>query len=268
MNSMELPLVLFTVLSQIAVGLTVFTAARQWRTSNGESALPTAPVWVASLALLVVAMIASLFHLGDPLGGPRAILNLGSAWLSREILFVILFGAGIIVSYVLYLKNSEAKKIVAGVTAALGLLLLISTGMVYSEPGFPALNNGIPVFYSLLTAMILGAAFLTYFAAEQQQPFLVRIVTVGLIVGLVVNLLIPGFWLSGGKAMQMTGQAYYQSAFYWLQIFGEYAFGLAIIGFTRKIPKWLPIVLLAGELLGRIAMYALAVHASTNIGGL
>lgn len=268
MNSMELPLVLFTVFSQIAVGLSIVPVFRQWQSNNNRQTAVTGEVWLVSAGLLLFAVIASLFHLGHPLGGPRAILNLGTAWLSREILFVLLFGAGIVATYLAFMKDAGVKKILAVVTAIMGLLLLLSTGMVYTAPGFPALNNGIPVFYSLLTAAILGGAFSSFFTAEKYQSKIVALVWVSLLIGLVVNLIIPSFWLSGSAAMQQTAAAYFSSPLYWLQIVGEFGVGLLVIGITRSIPKWLPFLLLAGELIGRISMFYLTVHASSNIGGL
>lgn len=268
MNSMEIPLVLFTVLSQVAVGLSVFAAARQWQAKSGKTAVQSGTEWLVAGLLLLVALIASLFHLGHPLGGPRAILNLGSAWLSREILFVLLFGGGIIVTYLAYLKDAAVKQVAALLTAVLGILLLISTGLVYSAPGYPALNSGIPLFYSLLTAAVLGVGFFSYFASEDFQPLLTRILAGVLVIGLVVNLLIPSFWLSGGAIMQQSGAAYFGSALYWVQLVGEFGLGLVVIGITKSIPRWLPILLLLGELLGRLSMFYLTVHASTNIGGL
>ncbi len=41
--------------------------------------------------VLALAFVASLFHLGSPLNAPRAVVNLGTSWLSREIFFGSLF---------------------------------------------------------------------------------------------------------------------------------------------------------------------------------
>ena len=66
MNNMELSLVFFTVLSQVAVGICVLSAYRRWSTSNGNSDLMPDREWMAVGALFLVAVIASFFHLGHP----------------------------------------------------------------------------------------------------------------------------------------------------------------------------------------------------------
>lgn len=45
----------------------------------------------AIVAVLGLGMLASLLHLGNPFNAPRAITNLGTSWLSREILFSVTF---------------------------------------------------------------------------------------------------------------------------------------------------------------------------------
>jgi hypothetical protein len=79
---------------------------------------------------------------------------------------------------------------------------------------------------------------------------------------------LPSVWLSGGRVMQMTGAAYYGSALFWLRLVVEFGLGLAVLGVFRKIPIWLPVLLLAGEILGRIMFFTHVVHSAVNIGNL
>jgi DMSO reductase anchor subunit len=44
--------------------------------------------------------------------------------------------------------------------------------------------------------------------------------------------------------------------------------GLAVLGVFRKIPIWLPVLLLAGEIAGRIMFFTHVVHSAVNIGNL
>jgi formate dehydrogenase iron-sulfur subunit len=74
------PLVVMLVLSQASVG--VITVAVLLK-------LVSVPVLLASLALVVVGLGASTFHLGRPFGAWRAFLNLRRSWMSREI---VVFG--------------------------------------------------------------------------------------------------------------------------------------------------------------------------------
>ena len=265
---MELSLVIFTVLSQLSIGLVVMLALRQWAVSDGPAPSSFRMEWIVAGLTLLVALLASLFHLGHPLGSPRAILHLGSSWLSREILILQIFGILVVAALVAIWKESSNSWTLIKITALVGLVGLAVSGMVYAPPSYPALNNGVPIIFYILTAFILGSAFSSYFAGEDKQPLLTRILMVSLVVGLVVNLILPSIWLSGGRVMQMTGAAYYGSALFWLRLVVEFGLGLAVIGLTRKIPIWLPVLLLAGEIVGRILFFTHVVHSAVNIGNL
>jgi len=265
---MELSLVIFTVLSQISIGLAVMLAVRQWAVSEGTAPSSFRTEWIVVGLALAVALVASLFHLGYPLGSPRTILHLGASWLSREIVVLQIFGILVLVALIALWKGSAASWALIKITALVGLVGLAVSGMVYAPPSFPALNNGVPIIFYGLTAFILGAAFSSYFAGEDKQPLLARILMVSLIVGLVINLILPSIWLSGGRVMQMTGEAFYGSAQYWLRLVLEFGLGIAVLAAARRIPIWLPVLLLAGEIVGRIMMFTHVVHTAVNIGNL
>jgi len=90
MDMREVILVTFTILAQMSVGaflvlcVVKFFVARKAGVVEadrmGDRSL------IAIIAVLGLGLLASLFHLGSPLAAPRAINNLGSSWLSREIL--------------------------------------------------------------------------------------------------------------------------------------------------------------------------------------
>ncbi|HRE28397.1 MAG TPA: dimethyl sulfoxide reductase anchor subunit, partial [Anaerolineales bacterium] len=84
METLSLPLILFTLLTQAAVGVAVLAAVRQWQTADGPQR-PTAE-WGTIAGLLIAGVLASFFHLGHPELVWRILTNVGSAWLSREIL--------------------------------------------------------------------------------------------------------------------------------------------------------------------------------------
>jgi DMSO reductase anchor subunit len=265
---MELSLVIFTVLSQISIGLAVMLAVRQWAVSEGTAPSSFRFEWIVVGVVLAIALAASLFHLGHPFGSPRAVLHLGSSWLSREIVAMQIFGILVVVALVALWKGAANSWTLVKITALVGLVVLAVSGMVYAPPSFPALNNGVPIIFYGLTAFILGSAFSSYFAGENKQPLLTQILTISLIVGLVINLILPSIWLSGGRVMQMTGAAYYGSALFWLRLVVEFGLGLAVLGVFRKIPIWLPVLLLAGEIVGRIMFFTHVVHSAANIGNL
>jgi len=268
MNDMELSLVLFTVLSQVSVGLAVMAALRQWAASEGPAPPNVRIEWIVVGVVLLIGLVASLFHLGHPEGSPRSILHLSTSWLSREIIAFLIYGILVILGLVALWKETSRRAAILKFAALVGLIALAVSGMVYSPPSFPALNNGVPVLFYLLTAFILGPAFSSYLAGPAWQPWLTRILLTSLVVGLVLNLLLPSIWMAGGRVMHLTGLAYYGSALYWLRILGQFVLGIAVIAATRRIPIWLPVILLAGELAGRVIFFTHVVHTATNIGGL
>lgn len=264
MSNMELPLVIFTVLSQTAVGLVAVSAIRQHAAEGPAGSVRTE--WLAAAVLLVVGLVASLFHLGHPLGAPNALKHLGSAWLSREALGVSIFAALVIVGFLT--AKGRVNAALAFITAAVGLIALFFTSMTYSPPSFPALNNVMPFVFFLLTAAMLGSAFASYFTPSEKQGMVTGILAVSLIVGLVVYLVVPCVWLSGGTVMRQTGLAYIFSPLYWTRIIVGIVLPLAGILKAREIPVWAPVLVLIGEVAGRIAFFSLTVHASANLGGI
>jgi DMSO reductase anchor subunit len=268
MNNMELTLVIFTVLGQASVGLAIMMALRQLSTAEGPEVPSLSTEWLVTGLVLLTALVVGLFHLGHPTGSPRALAHLSTSWLSREALAFMVFGALIIVALVVTLKKSSGSGVVMIIAALVGLAALFISGMVYSPPSFPALENGLPILFYVLTAFILGSAFSSYFVQESKKKLLYNILLVSLIVGLVVNLIVPSVWLSGGKVMQMTGSAYYGSGLYWLRLAGEFGLGIAVLAAIKKIPFWLPVILLAGELLGRIMFFTHVVNTAGNIGNI
>ena len=264
MNNMELSLVFFTVLSQAAIGLMILSSIRQLALDGPAGNVRLE--WLAAAILLLAGMIASLFHLGHPLGAPMAIKHLGTAWLSREAL-----GVGLVLGLMaagFFTAREAVKPGLAVAAVAMGLLAVFFMGMTYAPPGYPALNNALPFVFFLLTAAVLGTAFSSYFAPTEKKPLLGRVLGVSLLLALVIYLVAPCVWLSGGAVMQQTATAYLTSPLYWARIVIGLAIPLYAVWRSGTIPVWVPPVILVGELIGRMAFFSLSVHASTNIGGL
>lgn len=266
MNTPEFPLVLFTLLTQMAIGLALISATRQWAVVEGPGAKVQAE-WLAVAALLALGVMAAFFHLGHPLGAIQMLNNLDTAWLSREILSIALFGL-LVAGVVWMVYRGSLNGWLLKLTALVGLVAVFATGMTYAAPALVAVENPLPVLFFLLTAIILGAAIASYFAPASQQPLLTVILAVGLVVALAVYLVIPFVWLSGDRVMQMTGQAYLASPLHWTHIIAGLVIPLAVLAWRRSIPAWLPLLILVGEFAGRLAFFALAVSSAANLGGL
>jgi DMSO reductase anchor subunit len=265
MNSYEMPLVLFTVLGQSAIGLVAVSAFRQVAGPDAEPGRIRLE-WLAAGLVLVAGLIASVFHLGHPAGMVRALSNLGTAWLSREALtigiFLVLLAAGLI------LMREKTSPMLAVATAAAGLLVIVTMGMTYSPPSFPAINNALPFVFFCLTALLLGSSAGQVFAVKASQPMLTRILTVTLVVALVIYLLVPCIWLSGGEIMKQTAGQWLASPLYWGRIVIGLVLPLALVKRLKGTPAWLWVLILAGELMGRAVFFAGTVHTAANMGGM
>ena len=262
----ELPLVLFTILTQMAIGLVLVSAVQQWAVEGGPIIHKMRSEWMAVLALLVLGVITSFFHLGHPLGAVRMLSNLGTAWLSREILIITIFGVMVVVTLYGLMKNRVNRWLV-GATAVIGLLALIANAFTYAPPSMPAIDNLLPLVFFGLTTLILGTAVATYFVPTDKQQWLTILLAISLSVALVVYLTVPSVWLSGGEVMKMTAEGYLASPLHWTHIIVGLLLPLGILAWQRRIPTWLPVLLLIGELAGRIIFFTLVVSSAANLGG-
>jgi len=137
----EIPLVAFTLLTQMAVG--AFWAA-QWMTES----IPLIPYLIIG-ACLGLGVFFSFAHLGAKRNAWRAPFHLQKSWLSREILFFLLFGAGWLAGFVM----PEIK----WVTSLIGVGLIYSMAMVYRLHAIPAWDTWRTPVAFFLSAGALGS---------------------------------------------------------------------------------------------------------------
>jgi len=104
-NLREWALIIFTVFAQMSVGSFVilgilhFLAARKIKLEEADRLSDRALLAIGPV--LVLGLLASFAHLGNPLNAPRAVTNLATSWLSREIFLVALQGFEHLVELVL-----------------------------------------------------------------------------------------------------------------------------------------------------------------------
>lgn len=264
MSHMELPLVLFTVLAQAAIGLVLLSLIYGRLAPEGTSgAIRHEPV--TATVLLGAGLLASLGHLGHPVGALRTLTGLADSWLSREILVFLILSGLLALTAALALRGRFNQKLWQ-LTAVVGLLALLTQGMAYTLPSQPALSSGVTLAMFLLTSLALGTALGSWSAPQQRQPLLAGILTAVLVTGLVLNLILPNLWLSGGPIVEATGAAYLDSPLYWCRILVGFILPLLILARLRSIPRWLVWLVLIGEFSGRIAMFSLAANSAAFIG--
>jgi anaerobic dimethyl sulfoxide reductase subunit C (anchor subunit) len=153
----ERSLVAFTLLAQMAVGaFWTLGAVHLWvarDTGMADRALLGIP------ALMLLAILASFFHLGAPRLAWRALANLPSSWLSREILFTLLFTAasGLLAGLQWFQWGTiGVRDALAGVAALLGAALIVSMANAYRLRTVPAWDTWATLALFFITAGLLG----------------------------------------------------------------------------------------------------------------
>jgi Fe-S-cluster-containing dehydrogenase component/DMSO reductase anchor subunit len=127
------PLAVMLVLTQLSVGAFVADLALRALTDRASDGLPVFDAMVV-VAVGVLALAASLFHLGRPRYAYRAVIGLRHSWLSRE---VVAFGAftSLVVPYALLLWTDRLPSAVpwlGGAVAASGVVGVVCSVFIYS----------------------------------------------------------------------------------------------------------------------------------------
>lgn len=164
MDMREWALVAFTILAQMSVGSFLILGAIHFlakrKAGEAEADRLSDRALLAIGPVLILGMIASFFHLENPVNAYRAISNVGSSWLSREILFGVLFaGVGFLFAIMQWRKlaTSSVRIAVAGVAAVIGIALVYSMARVYMLPNQPTWNSITTPLSFFTTTLLLGA---------------------------------------------------------------------------------------------------------------
>jgi formate dehydrogenase iron-sulfur subunit len=129
------PLVWLTLLTQAAVGASLTAGDRAGR--------------LLAAGLAVVALSASLLHLGRPLHAWKAVRNLRRSWLSREVALFAAYGA--------LAAAAVVWPALAPAAAAVGAAGVYASGRLYMVPGRPAWNTPLTLARFGATAVALGS---------------------------------------------------------------------------------------------------------------
>lgn len=287
MGEWEWPLIIFSVLGQIAIGIILML---WWLDRDHlDTKLFKRGIHVSG-GLLIVALLASLFHLGHPEAAYRALSHLGSSWLSREILlFLLTFLAWIYLFWQSRQQTSSPslgsgattittaeiaagreqtgnRSLGLGIASVLGLLGISCSAMIYVLPRVPAWNNVGPVLFFLLTAGLLGALCTLVLGGKLLQPAQKKHLLQWSLGCTFVSLLIfviYGSMLSVSREGAATVEFLLSSPLFWARgLLGWLAPLLLLVSILRnpqidKTTLILTVTLLAGfgEVLGRALFY-------------
>lgn len=303
MNVSEWALIFFTILGQMSVGAFLilgvvhFFASR--KAGMEEADRLTDNALYAILPVMVLAFLASFLHLGHIANAPKAVTNLATSWLSREILFGVVFAVvAFLFAFLQWRKIGSfvLRSIVAVIAGLIGIGLVFSMASVYMMETQPSWNTFFtPLQFSvttlLLGAMALGAAFVANYAyirrktpdcADVQCDLLrsiMRWIAIGSIVLLGVEFVAIPIYLallaSQGAEAASTASLMLNNfgvvfgfrlllAFLGAGVFGIFITQSALNPGKERILSYFAysafVLVFAGEILGRFLFYATRVH--------
>lgn len=163
MDTREWALLAFTILGQTAAGLMIVLMVIRTYISGKAGVklayqLTDCPLyWV--VPIMAVAFIASLFHLGSPLNILRAIPNLGTSWLSREVVLAVIFVVfAALYTYMQWRKvgGEGLHNIIGWITVILAVAYIFAMSMVYMVTTQPAWNTLATPFNFFIGSLLLG----------------------------------------------------------------------------------------------------------------
>ena len=140
MQTREWALVAFSLLMQSSVGTLVVTVALALAGGRGgaHAAHAMSVPFAIAAATGILALGASLLHLGHPSQAWLVITNTRASWLSREIFASLLFVTYAIVLVIQRRDASDASSVLA---AVLGLFVVYAMARLYMVPAQPATSN-------------------------------------------------------------------------------------------------------------------------------
>jgi anaerobic dimethyl sulfoxide reductase subunit C (anchor subunit) len=168
MNTREWALLTFTILGQMAVGgLLALMIVRAYISSKAGAQeadrMTDGPLFMV-VPIMGLALLASLLHLNNPGNIFGAVPNLGSSWLSREVVISVTF----VVLAALYtflqwrkIGSPGLRTVIGWITVVVGLVQTYAMGRVYMIRTQPAWNTFATPITFFVTTLLLGALAVT-----------------------------------------------------------------------------------------------------------
>ncbi|WP_333849919.1 dimethyl sulfoxide reductase anchor subunit family protein [Leclercia sp.] len=129
----ELPLLIFTLLVQGSVGMTLFLTLSARAGSRVPEVRPQLlPGMLNACVAGGLGLMVSTLHLGYPLNAFNALRHVASSWLSREIVFASLYLAALGLCTLVMLVRKQPIPLLLPVAAVLGLIDVWCMSAIYA----------------------------------------------------------------------------------------------------------------------------------------
>lgn len=123
------------------------------------------------LVLVTAGLVSSTFHLANPKNAWRSFTRFRTSWLSREAVFAVLFYPLCLLWLIVewFTGNTHVTAMLAMLTAALALVVLICTGMIYASlKTIRQWNTALTPINFVLLSWLVGALLLLLLVAQQE----------------------------------------------------------------------------------------------------
>lgn len=205
-------LVAFTTIGQLAVGIYLFVGGALFLSEDIRAGVlgmdARLALVLAVLGFMAAATGLSFFHLRHPVRAYKIFSNLGTSWLSREILFELVFvGIAGLLGFCEWRRIGSAGfiRLLFALGGLAGFLFILAMSKLYMLPAVPAWNRLYTPLSFGLTSVILGAiAAAIFFSLSGESPSYYRSLLSVSLLSVVASflssaLLAPGHGLSGAK---------------------------------------------------------------------
>lgn len=252
---MALSSVLYTVLSQMAVGMALILAvvARRaaWkkteRVADGEN--PSRAGWLIALILMLAALGTAGYGQGALAASWARFLEHGVEGLSPSSQVFLLF---VLMTVLLVRREHAMAALAAAATGFVGVLL---SAWAYRSAAYPDVSPWLVFLVYTLTTLALGTAYVLRLTAEAAQKPLRAFLAAVLVAGLLLHTAVPVFagsdWLRSVSVVHAT-----QPLLLWTGLVSAFAVPLGMLWQCRVLPDQLPWIMLFGMVMLRMLLFA------------
>ncbi len=251
----EIPLIFFTLLSQMSIGGLAIIFMINWFINDKlvVEKITSFPLLGSGVAIMM-ALFASFFHLGTPKNAWRTINHLKKSWLSKEILFSLGF-AGLLAIYggtrIFPIRSFPFEKIIVALTAFCGLVAVYSMYSVYRLRSVPSWNTSRTLLEFTISTFGLGC-LLTAMLIPSEAP----IGLIGwIILAGIISLSATGWVIITSAKTDNILLRKLRTALFLIGFLGEFGI-LVTLYFTKWGIAMIFIIILIEELIGRWLFYS------------
>ncbi|MEX3018287.1 dimethyl sulfoxide reductase anchor subunit family protein [Kluyvera sp. STS39-E] len=250
----ELPLVFFTVFTQSAVG--AFILLLIGGALGLVDARRQAIGLFAVMCLFGLGVIIGIFHVGQPLRALNMLFRVGHSPMSNEIVLSAVFSAlgGLGALGLLLNRMVGLSKVLAWLAAAVGVAFIFAIPQIYQLPTVATWRSSYTTAMMVLTPLIGGGALAALFGARRLG------LPMSVLAILVSFCLRPGYMstlMNAEGALTTAQDSWFTAQAVLLAVGAAGAATFTRIKSNHAVLAVVALVVIAAELLGRIAFYNL-----------